>query len=372
MLSVLLDVRRARQRRLTLVALSVCALALPFAAWLAPRLASVMAPAEVFSVTLGALAVIASTAAAAWAGREAHWTLADDIAWSVSLASFAVLGGLGAAPVTLAMVIYGTASILLAVRVPPTRLVLVAALSAPLTPLARLASGASVSLVQASILVSTLVLLAHVMLARATHALAYVLAERESLLAERRSLTRPREATRERTQESDAPTAPTASIRPPRLRLSAPPIAESKSPDDTSPRTAHDEHGWDGLIERVRSAVTTLCEPVGVNSSVHAEVKGLCPPNSRMRQNVLKIAQEAANHALRDTSPRSIAITLRRGDGGLLLEVLDDGSVGEAVRARRALPALRGRVAPLGGSAELRRADDGWVVRVKLPCDQLN
>jgi hypothetical protein len=371
MLSVLLDVRRARQRRLTLVALAACALALPFAAWMAPRLAPVLAPPQVFPVVLGALALVSSTAAAAWAGREAHWTLADDIAWSISLAAFAVLGGLGTAPVTLAMLVYGAASILLAVRVPPTRLVLVAALSAPLTPLARLASGASITLVQASILVSTLVLLAHVMLARAAHALAYVLAEREALLAERRTLTRPRDATRERLREPDTSAAAPSSIRPPRLRLSAPPIAEAKA-DDTAPRATSDEHGWDHLIERVRSSVTTLCEPAGVLASVHAEVQGLCPPNSRMRQNVLKIAQEAANHALRDTSPRSIAITLRRGDGGLLLEVLDDGRVGEAVRSRRALPALRGRVAPLGGSAELRRADEGWMVRVKLPCDQLN
>jgi signal transduction histidine kinase len=98
----------------------------------------------------------------------------------------------------------------------------------------------------------------------------------------------------------------------------------------------------------------------------------LCPPNSRLRQNVLKIAQEAANHALRDSAPRLISITLRRGEGGLLLEVLDDGDVGESVRSKRALPAVRGKVAPLGGSAELRRADAGWMMRVKFPCDQLN
>ena len=52
--------------------------------------------------------------------------------------------------------------------------------------------------------------------------------------------------------------------------------------------------------------------------------------------------------------------------------MLDDGSVGEGLRSRRALAALRGRVVPLGGSAELKRADAGWMVRVKLPCEQLN
>ncbi len=367
MLSVLLDVRRARQRRLTLVGLSTCALALPFVAWLAPRLAPVLAPPAVLPVALGAVALVASTGAAAWAGREAHWTLADDLAWSFCLVAFAVLGGLGAAPVTLAMLLYGAASILLAVRVPPTRLVLVAALSAPLAPLARFASGAPLVVIQAAILVSTLVLLAHVMLARATHALAYVLAEREALLAERRALTRTREPVRERASAVEAPAA-TASGRAARLRLGAALEARLEEPA----RAAADDLWWDALGERVRSAVTTLCEPAGVLASVHAEVRGLAPPNSRMRQNVLKIAQEAANHALRDTSPRSIAITLRRGDGGLLLEVLDDGSVGEGVRSRRTLAALRGRVAPLGGSAELKRADAGWVVQVKLPCEQLN
>lgn len=368
MLSVLLDVRRARQRRLTLVGLSACALALPFVAWLAPRLAPVLAPPEVLPVALGAVALVASTAATAWAGREAHWTLADDLAWSFCLVAFAVLGGLGTAPVTLAMLVYGTASILLAVRVPPTRLVLVAALSAPLVPLARLASGASVLVIQAAILVSTLVLLAHVMLARATHALAYVLAEREALLAERRTLTRSREPARERASVVEAPAA-TATGRAARLRLSSALEARLEEP---AARPTTDDLGWDALTDRVRSAITTLCEPAGVEASVHAEVQGLAPPNSRMRQNVLKIAQEAANHALRDTAPRSIAITLRRGDGGLLLEVLDDGSVGEGVRSRRALAALRGRVVPLGGSAELKRADAGWMVRVKLPCEQLN
>ncbi len=367
MLSVLLDVRRARQRRLTLVALSGASLALPLLAWALPRLAPLLAPPGLLAVSLGAIAVVSSTACAAWAGREAHWSLADDVGWSLSLASFALMAGLGTAPVTLAMLIYGTAAILLAVRVPPTRLVLVTALSAPLAPLARLASQAPIPSVQAAILVSTLVLLAHVMLARATHALAYVLAEREALLTEQRSRTRGRESVRP--AESTAVAAPARTGRTRASSLLA--VSERGSADETG-RHASEEVGWDALVERVRSSVTSLCEPVGVAASVHAEVHGLAPPNSRMRQNVLKIAQEAANHALRDTAPRSIAVTLRRGDGGLLLEVHDDGSVGETVRSRRGLAALRGKVAPLGGSAELKRADAGWVVRVKLPCEQLN
>jgi signal transduction histidine kinase len=133
-----------------------------------------------------------------------------------------------------------------------------------------------------------------------------------------------------------------------------------------------DDAGWEGLVERVRSSVSALCEPVGVEAVVHAELQGLAPPSSKLRQNVLKIAQEAAANALRESAPRSLAITLRRADGGLLMEFVDDGEETEAARARRGVAGLKGRVTPLGGSAELRRADDGWLVRVKLPCEQLN
>lgn len=371
MLPVLLDVRRARQRRLTLVSMSLCALALPFAAWLVPALGPALAPATVFPALLGVVAVVGSSAAAAWAGRQAHWTLADDLAWSLCLVVFSVLGAMGTAPVTVAMVLYGAASVALAVRVPPTRLVLVATLTAPLAVLVRAASGAHATVVQALVFFNAMVLLAHVNLARATHALAYVLAEREALLTERRTLARPREREPKSARFEGDVAATTPPTRTPRWRLGASLNLEPRTEDTGSHRTG-EEPGWEGLVDRLRSTVTTLCEPVGVTSSVHAETRGLAPPNSRMRQNVLKIAQEAAHHALRDTAPRAITITLRRGDGGLLLEVLDDGSVGEGVRSRRALAALRGRVAPLGGSAELKRADTGWMVRVKLPCEQLN
>lgn len=363
--SVLLDVRRARQRRLSLVALAACGLAMPFLALALPRLAALCGPARPAVVAIHALSVAAAAAAAVWAGREPQWTVADDIAWSAALVALAVAGYLGAAPVTGAMVLHGAAALSLAVRVPPARLVLAAGLSVLLGVLVRAASGAPASAVQAAVLFGGLTALAHVTVARATHALAYVLAEREALLAERRTATRPARE-REARAERDGSTA---ALRPPRWKLGATLSADAR--DDAAPARGEDV-GWEALVERVRSAVTTMCEPVGVTSSVRAELRGLAPPNSRMRQQVLKIAEEAAHHALRDTPPQSITITLRRGEGGLLLEVLDDGSEGEGVRSKRALAAMRGRVAPLGGSAELRRGDAGWVMRVRLPCEQLN
>ena len=94
-----------------------------------------------------------------------------------------------------------------------------------------------------------------------------------------------------------------------------------------------------------------------------AELKGLAPPSSKMRQGVMKVTQEAASHALRETEARRIVVTLRRADGGLVLEVEDDGTGNEGGRSRKALAAIRGRVASLGGSAEVKRADLGWVMR---------
>jgi hypothetical protein len=355
---MLLDVRSARQQRLTLVAMTVCASLLTLVGRVVPRLLWVCAPSTMPMIVLGVLAVTAATALAVWRKHETCWDLADDMAWTVSLIAMAVIGAAGTAPVTLGMVLFGAALVAMAVRVPPMRMVLVAVLVSTLCPLVRLAVGASLASVQACIFVSVLSLFAYVTLVRATHALAHALSERGTHRDEYKSKAIVR---------SETIVAPQSLT----LRSSRTRAALAQAEDDTGGRSS-DESGWDGLIDRMRASMTTLCEPVGVTSSVVGEVQGLCPPNSRLRQNVLKIAQEAANYALRDSAPRLISVTLRRGEGGLLLEVLDDGDVGESVRSKRVLPAVRGKVAPLGGSAELRRADAGWMMRVKFPCDQLN
>ncbi len=340
-----------------------CALALPLLAWALPRAARYLCPASLSAALLAGSSLVAASGAAAWAGREAHWTAADDVAWVVALASLGLLGGIGSAPITVATLLFGLAAMALAVRVPPTRLVAAACAATVLGPLARLAAGAGTESVVSLTLVSALIGAAHVAAARATHSLAYVLAEREALLTERRTTTRAR--------------AHTPATAPNRARRAAGGAGSSSVVDlaaleAIAATPPSDDVGWEGLIEKLRVSVSSLCDAAGVAASVHAEVQGLASPSPKMRTNVLRIAQEAANHVLRDASPTSIAVTLRRGDGGLLLEVQDDGRVGENVRSRRGLASLRGRVVPLGGSAELHRRDAGWVMQVKLPCEQLN
>lgn len=356
MVTVLLDLRRARQRRWPLAALSALALALPLLARAAPRWEPWLVPPSVFPILLAGLSLAFAAAASVWSDRSTRWALADDLMWTFSLAALGCLGGLGAAPVTVGAFLHGVALLLLALRVPPPRMMVVAGVTVMLGTVVRAATGHGAAPVLAHALVSSLMLLAHTLLARATHSLAWVLSEREALLNDRRE--RPARH-RERTTSSGTSVS-SGTVRA--LRS-----AEPKEPEATT-----DDAGWDGLVDRLRTSITSLCEDAGVSSTVKAELKGLAPPSSKMRQGVMKVTQEAASHALRETEARRIVVTLRRADGGLVLEVEDDGTSSEGGRARKALASIRGRVASLGGSAEVRRADLGWVMRVRLPCEQLN
>jgi hypothetical protein len=333
-----------------LLVLALLALTLPVLARVAPATARYLCPPGLVSLLLGAWVLVAAGAARWTAGDDPHWTLADDLSWVIALTAFGLLGALGAAPVTVPTILHGITALLLVVRVPPWRVVVAGAATAALGPLTRRVAGFSGDQLWPLVFVSAFVVLLLGCTAWLASALAYVLSERDALTRERRSRNRPAEAP-----------APETSL-PAGLRDTTP-VPEAPSTDDV---------GWEGLVERLRVSLSSLCDAAGVAASVRAEVRGLAPPTSRLRASVLKITQEAAGHALRDAAPTSIHVTLRRGEGGLLLEVQDDGRGGEAQRARRSLAALRGRVVPLGGSAELRRGDAGWVVRVKIPCEQLN
>ena len=357
MLTVLLDLRRARQRRWPLAALAALGLCLPLLARAAPRWEPWLIRPSVFPILLAGLSLAVTAAAAAWSGRSSRWSRADDVMWSSSLAALGALGALGAAPVTAGMFLHGVALLMLGLRVPTLRMMGVAAASVLLGALVRAATGQGPGPVLAYALVAALLLLAHTMLAHATRSLAWVLSEREALLNERTD--RPsRHRDRAASPVAAASTGAARSLRG----------VEAREPE----AAPADDAGWEGLVDRLRSSLTTLCEDAGVTSTVKAELGGLAPPSSKMRQGVMRVTQEAASHALRETEARRIVVTLRRADGGLVLEVEDDGTGNEGGRSRKALAAIRGRVASLGGSAEVKRADLGWVMRVRLPCEQLN
>lgn len=364
MVTVSIDRRRALLRRLTPAVLAGLGVALPLVfyraaprweAWFLPR----HTPWWVYA--LGAIATATAAAAAAVSSRRTlRWTPTDDLAWVAALASLAILSALGAAPVPVGLVLYGLGMLFLALRMPRKRTMLLAGVTALGGTLVRAAAQPSLAAVLPYVMVVVLMLVAHGLLAVTAHQLAWVLSEREALLNDRRERG-PRHRERNSTPGLGLSSGSVRSLR------GATPVATASDRESAS-----DDIGWEGLVDRLRASITTLCDDAGVSSTVHAEVKGLAPPSSKMRQGVIKVTQEAASHALREAEARRIAVTLRRADGGLVLEVEDDGTGSEGGRSRKALAAIRGRVASLGGSAEVKRAAAGWVMRVKLPCEQLN
>lgn len=336
---------------------------LPLAARVFPRLEPWLVRPTALPSLLGGLAFAAAAAGVVWSGRSARWSKVDTGTWSLAFVSLASLGAVGSAPVTVGMFLYGVAVLLAALRVPawPTMIAAGVAALAGTVVRAVASQGSPTAVVSYAMVVVPLVL-AHMYLASATHYLVVVLSEREALLADRRD--RPSRH-RERTSSPGLALAG-ASVRT--LRGATPAGRET----EREATSGGDDAGWEGLVDRIRASIATLCDDAGVSATVHAEVKGLAPPSSKMRQGVMKVTQEAASHALREAEARRIAVTLRRADGGLVLEVEDDGTGNEGGRSRKALAAIRGRVASLGGSAEVKRAAAGWVMRVKLPCEQLN
>lgn len=85
---------------------------------------------------------------------------------------------------------------------------------------------------------------------------------------------------------------------------------------------------------------------------------------------VYRIVQEALTNVLKHTRASSVVVTLAFGDGGLELEVVDDGApeCRESVAPGHGLVGMRERVALLGGELETGpQADGGFRVAARVP-----
>lgn len=181
--------------------------------------------------------------------------------------------------------------------------------------------------------------------------------------------------------------------------------AAARSLLDTDPATSRDQ--LEALEESSRAAVSELYQLLGtfrdeevvvdaVTSSLSldalpaliadASAAGLrvtldrvgervaVPPLVEM--NLYRIAQESLTNVLKHAGPGTRAqVHLRYGDGGVELEVADDGRGRVGPRQRGGglgLVGMRERAAALGGTLEAKmRADSGWVVRVTVPLEVL-
>ena len=117
----------------------------------------------------------------------------------------------------------------------------------------------------------------------------------------------------------------------------------------------------DGLVAQYRSAgLAVRLERIGDQRPLPGGVE----------LSVYRIVQEALTNVLKHARATSVVVTLRFGDSGLELEVVDDGAPlrRNGVVPGHGLVGMRERVALLGGELETgRRASGGFRVAARLP-----
>ncbi|MDP3274242.1 MAG: hypothetical protein Q8Q09_03550 [Deltaproteobacteria bacterium] len=344
------DERRLRTARAPLVDLSLLSLGSLLVARLVPRLEPWFGPPRGATMLLTVAAFVLGAVAFFRGRREPNVTPLDELAWATLLASTATTAGASGAPLGLHTAIHAATLMLFASRDPSDPLVVVAGASAALAPLVRAATSqgaptAPVAIASAIAMFGFVAIIAH------SRRAAEAQFERDALLREFATLAQKKHG---------------ESLRTPR-RTSLPPRPPRKVVED------EDTTGWDALIEKLRGTVTSFGESEGLNTALTIDLSGLAPPSAKIRSNLTKIVQEAMLQTAKHTESRSLEVNVSRGRGGVHI-LLSDNTVSkdDGARHRRALAPLKGRVAPLGGTAEVERLDNGWAVRVHLPAEQLN
>jgi signal transduction histidine kinase len=129
----------------------------------------------------------------------------------------------------------------------------------------------------------------------------------------------------------------------------------------------------DGLATTLRKHVEVLRRLQGGAPDVELELDGVPPADASRDRELLRIAQEALQNAIRHSGAARVVLRLGREDGRLVLEVADDGRgfdpQAPAVRARRlGLSSMEERARRLGGSLAIRSdAGAGTTVRLEAP-----
>jgi signal transduction histidine kinase len=127
----------------------------------------------------------------------------------------------------------------------------------------------------------------------------------------------------------------------------------------------------DGLCDTIRKHVEILrrLQPVAIALDVDAAASG----GARRDGEVLRVAQEALQNALRHAHASHVTVRLRADDGALLLEVEDDG-VGFDARARGlrstrlGLTSMEERARRVGGRLRIESTPgEGTRVRLEVP-----
>lgn len=129
------------------------------------------------------------------------------------------------------------------------------------------------------------------------------------------------------------------------------------------------------LPDGVRRELGALSRRTGIATSIELE-GSFDALTSSQRIALLRVLQEALSNVRQHSSGRAVAVTLREDEGGVCMEIRDDGrgfdptSVAPAEDGQSGigLAGMRERLGLLGGTLEIESAPGGpTVVRANLP-----
>ena len=129
----------------------------------------------------------------------------------------------------------------------------------------------------------------------------------------------------------------------------------------------------DGLATTLRKHVEVLRRLQGGEPEVELELDGEPAADPDRDRELLRIAQEALQNAIRHAGARHVVLRLEAANGRLVLEVRDDGTGFDpdapALRARRlGLTSMEQRARRLAGRLEVSsRLGAGTTVRLEAP-----
>ena len=126
-----------------------------------------------------------------------------------------------------------------------------------------------------------------------------------------------------------------------------------------------------GLIDALRMLVERSNIPGRLRCTFRSNLVQDDSLSTAVRQDLLRIAQEAISNAMRHARATTISVTLRSDPSNLILEVRDNGS-GMAGKAQTSegfgLANMRARVKKLNGSLEIRTTlGHGTRIIVSMP-----
>ena len=128
-------------------------------------------------------------------------------------------------------------------------------------------------------------------------------------------------------------------------------------------QSLRDERGLD-LATALHALAAPFPKPA-LRTTIGAGVRVTDPA---MAEAVLRLAQEAWTNAARHAGAGTVWLRIDDEDGGLRIEIHDDGQCGEHVREGNGIAGMRERLALLDGTLEMDRTDRGGLrLTARLP-----